>query len=127
MKKLFVLFALVATTSLLNASERKALVPEDSFNLGYFTLNYTSQMSVIITASQEGTFTKTGNFGSYYPVACCFTFSQSNADWTVTVFSVEIMTSPTFTSYLCDDYTSNGIYFLSGLNYCVTYIVTSNI
>jgi hypothetical protein len=134
MKKLFVLFTLVATISLLNVSDLKA-IPQGAevFNFGYFTLcngQNTYNMNFNVTASQEGTFTFTGGFGTYWPMSCFFSSSQSKGNWTVTFNMIEFTNGGwwSFTSYQFDeDYTSEGLLFNPGLFYHVTYTVTSNI
>jgi hypothetical protein len=132
MKKLVVLFALMAIATSFSFSQKRLPAGSQSVQLGYFTVcngQNTYNLNINATASQEGTFTIQGNFGSYWPTSCFFYPSQTIGSWIVTFNMIEFTNNYgwwSFTSSQFDEnYTSEGLLFNSGLNYSVTYTVTS--
>lgn len=132
MKKLFVLFALIATTSLFNASDLKSIPPgAHTFNFGYFAgyslvspyNNY--NINIYITASQTGTFTYTGNFGSYNPTSHHFS-NQSYGNWSIYFEKVDFIYYEFlfYTSYSPVEY--YGELFKANNTYCITYTIENN-
>ena len=132
MKKLFVLFALIATTSLFNAADLKSIpLGAHTFYLGYFT-GYpigggsSYNINIYITASQEGTFTYTGNFGNYNPTSHQFSGSQSYGNWTLYFNKVDFIYYGYlfYTSYNPFEY--YGELFKANNTYRITYTVVNN-
>lgn len=132
MKKLFVLFVLVAATSLLNAPNIKGIGPGGQVvQLGYFTgyaigSGGSYNINVSTTVYQEGTFTCSGNFGNYNPTAHFFTSSQTVGNWTVTFEKVDFIYYGYnyYTSYNCTEYYTE--LFKPNNTYRITYTVTSS-
>jgi hypothetical protein len=130
MKKLFVLFALIATTSLFCASDLKSIPPgAHTFNFGYFA-GYASvspynayNRNVFITASQAGTFTYSGYFSNYIATSHSFS-NQSYGNWSIYFDKVDFFYNGYlfYTSYSPDDSYS----FLANVSYSITYTIEDN-
>ena len=130
MKKLFVLFALIATTSLFNASDLKSIPPgAHTFNFGYFSgyatvSPYNSyNQNIYITASQEGTFGYNVYYSNYIATSHHFS-NQSYGNWSIYFNKVDFFYNGNlfYTSYNLNDSYS----ILANVSFRITYTITNN-